>query len=110
MSLPNIHQDAKRHIEKIQNLNAICLAVRAVHKSFPAVPVQDIVTGRANAALDLMWDLAFAFEIEERGYNGHSGPGAVISWAQECASTATTREVVISDLSARCVTRFSRPG
>lgn len=100
VDVPDFHTDPKRPIEKIQNLNMLCVAVRAVHKTFPAVAVQDIVMGRTNAALDLMWDLAYAFEIEDRVFEGKSGPAAVIAWIQYCLA-GNEREITVSDLNSR---------
>lgn len=62
--------------------------------------MQDIVMGRANAGLDLMWDLAFAFEVEDRTFDGKTGVAAVIAWVQSRVAD-TERELAVTDLTSR---------
>lgn len=56
--------------------------------------------GRANAGLDLMWDLAYAFEVEDRVFDGKSGAAATIAWTQHCVAD-NDRGVVVNDLGSR---------
>lgn len=101
----DFHVSPTRPLEKMQNLNALCLAVRKARKSFPPVSVQDVVMGRANASLDLMWDLAYAFEIEPCSHvaTATTGAAAVIAWTQHrVASCSAERELPVTDLTSRC--------
>eukprot|EP01119_Soliformovum_irregulare_P025111 TRINITY_DN9202_c0_g1_i2.p1 TRINITY_DN9202_c0_g1~~TRINITY_DN9202_c0_g1_i2.p1 ORF type:complete len:412 (-),score=69.98 TRINITY_DN9202_c0_g1_i2:17-1123(-) len=85
------------NLDKVKNITQCCTYIRDLGKDLPTIPPEAIVSGNVKKIVDLMWAIAFHFQIDIVEYRSLKGGNAILMWVKD---SLTHYPINLSDFSS----------